>query len=106
MDNEQPMIGIYRITCIVTGQSYIGQSKDIKRRWLEHERMLQNNEHHSKKLQMAYNRWGPLNFIKTIVKLVPRYDKKCLDKLESGFVKQFNSYYKGFNMTENGGKIG
>lgn len=30
------MTGIYRITNTITQQSYIGQSTDIKRRWVEH----------------------------------------------------------------------
>lgn len=30
------MTGVYKITNLLTNQSYIGQSKDIDRRWMEH----------------------------------------------------------------------
>ena len=48
------MIGfIYRILCIPTGKSYIGQTIDINRRKHEHFSTLRRNKHENPKLQKA-----------------------------------------------------
>lgn len=96
------MIGIYRITNIITGENYVGQSKDIERRWQEHDDMLLNNKHHSKKLQNAFNIYGPYVFIKTVVKIYNVYDKECLNRDERMYIQVFNSYYRGYNMKRDG----
>lgn len=35
------MIGIYKIENLINGKVYIGQSKDIKKRWNEHRKISQ-----------------------------------------------------------------
>lgn len=54
--------GIYEIVNLVTGRRYIGSSKNIQRRWYEHKLKLQNDSHHSPKLQGAWNKYGEHNF--------------------------------------------
>jgi len=53
--NSQKIVGVYKITNIITGQYYIGQSKDIKTRLNQHFRNLDKNKHCNKKLQNGYN---------------------------------------------------
>lgn len=96
------MIGIYRITNILTGMSYVGQSKDIERRWEQHDTMLCQGKHHSKKLQQAFNMYGPNVFIKTVLKIYPFYNKDILDRDEQMFIQIFNTYYRGYNMKSTG----
>lgn len=49
------MRGIYKIE--LNGQClYVGQSKDIKRRWTEHRRHLRQNRHENVYLQRIYNK--------------------------------------------------
>lgn len=55
--NSQKIVGVYKIVNIVTGQYYIGYSKDIKTRLNQHFRDLGKNEHCNKKLQNAYNKY-------------------------------------------------
>lgn len=92
------LVGIYRIVNIITGESYVGQSKDIEKRWAEHDTMLQKGQHHSSKLQRAYDRYGAKAFIKTVLKIYPYYNKFTLDKDETMFIQMFNSYHRGYNM--------
>jgi len=49
------MIGIYKITCKISGKFYIGQSKDIVWRWNIHKKKLRLNKH-TKKMQACYNK--------------------------------------------------
>ena len=37
------MMGIYKITNKITGEAYIGQTNDIKRRWSEHKTKMHTN---------------------------------------------------------------
>jgi group I intron endonuclease len=61
--------GVYKITNIINNQCYIGSSKTIKRRWYEHKRQLRKNQHHSKVLQRAFNKYGENNFVFEILEL-------------------------------------
>lgn len=50
--------GIYKITNINTDKMYIGSSKDIEYRCINHFSMLKNDAHHSIHLQRSYNKHG------------------------------------------------
>jgi group I intron endonuclease len=52
------VIGVYRITNIVNGKSYIGSSVDVERRFTEHLRTLRNNTHRNIFLQRAWWKYG------------------------------------------------
>ena len=54
--------GIYQILNLVNGKKYIGSAVDITARWGLHRRQLNNNIHHSEKLQRAWNKYGKENF--------------------------------------------
>lgn len=90
------MIGIYKIRNKVTGKVYIGKSTDIEERWNEHRRLLRNNNHHSIKLQKAYNKYGEDAFEYSVIETTPY--EKTLDILEQKYMAQFNSVEDGYNM--------
>lgn len=48
--------GIYRIVNLKTGRMYIGSTKDLDERKINHFSMLKNNKHSSMVLQRAYNK--------------------------------------------------
>lgn len=48
--------GIYRIINILNNKMYIGSSKDLNERRINHFSELRNNKHHSIHLQRAYNK--------------------------------------------------
>jgi len=39
--------GIYKITNLITGKSYIGQAIDINKRWQGHRKLYKNNSESS-----------------------------------------------------------
>ena len=61
------MQGIYIITCLTNGRVYIGQSKHIQKRWLEHKEELQKGNHGNNHLQNAWNKYGEKSFVFSIL---------------------------------------
>lgn len=59
---KEKICGIYKIENCINGKYYIGSSNDIYRRWKEHIKLLNNNNHHSPHLQFAWNKYGEKNF--------------------------------------------
>ena len=97
------MIGfIYRILCIPTNESYIGQTIDINRRKNKHFSTLRNNKHENPKLQNAWNKYGEENFsfeFWTFDNITP----ERLNKLECEYIEKYNSLASGFNLVPGGG---
>lgn len=97
------MIGfIYRILCIPTGKSYIGQTIDINRRKHEYFSALRRNKHENPKLQKAWNKYGEENFsfeFWAFDNITPEQ----LDNLECEYIEKYNSLEKGFNLVSGGG---
>ena len=97
------MIGVYKITNIINGKIYVGESLNIDKRWEEHKLELENREHHSYKLQEDYYTYGKDNFkfeiLETIDDDLKQIIQKCLLYiLEDKYIKQYNSINKGYNV--------
>lgn len=82
--------GIYQICNLITGDLYIGQAVNLKKRECRHLWELQNNIHHSKYLQNAVNKYGIDNFIFT--KLI-FCEKEELTSLEQYLVDFYQPKY-------------
>lgn len=54
--------GIYEIINIITERRYVGSAVNIEKRWMKHKNLLDCNNHHSLKLQNAWNKYGKDNF--------------------------------------------
>ena len=98
--------GIYRIENNINKKNYIGQSIDIHQRWIEHKSNAFNNKISNKKynypLYAAFRKYGLNNFNFIILELC---EEKFLDEREIYWIKNFNSYNDGYNLTL-GGKGG
>ena len=55
--------GIYSITNTVTGKKYIGSAVNLANRETYHRWQLRKSEHHSQKLQRAWNKYGEAAFV-------------------------------------------
>ncbi len=55
--------GVYVIENILNGNTYIGSSMHLKRRWTIHRWFLRNGSHHNNHLQNAFNCYGEGAFI-------------------------------------------
>lgn len=93
------IVGIYKITNLITGQIYIGLSVDCQSRIYVHKHKLKNNNHKNQHLQNSWNKYGEINFSFEIIEEslpedLPELEKKTIEKYESydktkGFNKSF-----------------
>lgn len=51
---ESKLKGIYRITHIPTGRHYVGQSFNMRQRWISHKSLLNTSNHSNQFLQKAW----------------------------------------------------
>jgi len=54
--------GIYEIIHPPSGRRYIGSSKEIEYRWVEHRDQLEKGRHDNEYLQRAWTKYGPSEF--------------------------------------------
>lgn len=89
------MIGIYKITNQQTGQSYIGQSVDIKRRWMEH-KLPYKRINPTKKIYQAFNQYGIDNFT---FEVIEECEVNKLNEREQYWIDYYDCYNNGYNMS-------
>jgi len=102
MKNKK-ITGIYEIRWMGL-KSYIGSSKDVKSRMLEHLRTLKRNKHHSKRLQRSWNKYGPSGFA---FRVVEECDYEQLYTREQYWIEQTGAAERstGYNMLPNAGTV-
>ena len=100
---------IYRAYCLSTKKSYIGQtSNPINIRKNQHLSASFNENDKSWHLYFhrAIRKYGIDNFEWTILEKISSDTKEnlyeCLNVLEIKYIKQYNSYYNGYNLTLGG----
>lgn len=100
--------GIYKITNTITGDCYIGQSKDIFVRIGQHKSLLKHNKHTHKNgqltiLQKAWNKYGEDAFEFSILDFCSEEE---LNEREIYWINYYKcNYYKtgfGYNATDGG----
>lgn len=92
---------IYFIVNQVTQQRYVGQTTNFSRRKSEHFCKLRNSIHPNPKLQAAFNKYGEDNFIITKI-TYEDITKEELNEQEIYYIKKYNSFLNGYNLTEGG----
>ena len=76
------IIGVYKITNTVTGDCYIGSSKDIKRRWTAH------------KCPSSWKRFPNNQLYKDMQKYgVDKFDFQVIAEVEESFLKEKEQYF-------------
>lgn len=90
---------IYKITNIVNGKCYIGQSKDARKRIQGHILSLRKNKHDNRYLQFAWNKYGEENFKFEIIDYTEDYNEK-----EKYYIQFYDStnHDKGYNILPGG----
>lgn len=96
------MQGIYSITNTVNNKRYIGMSVDVEKRWIKHRSKLNNNVHHSAKLQNAWNKYGKNAFIFDLLYCVDDRHTPALAATEKYFIKLYDSHNHGYNCSDGG----
>lgn len=101
-DQYKKNVGIYSITNTITGKQYIGQTgQAFDRRYWHHRWKLREGTHDNRHLQRAWDKYGEGAFVFNVVRVAD--GREDLDKLEQKYIKEFNTYKDGYNMTEGGG---
>lgn len=94
------MVGIYKITNKLNGKAYIGQSKDIEKRWKAHLSRARYGPYQNQFLYQAIAKYGPENFSFEVLEECAEED---LDRLEIQYIKQYDTFPHGYNMNAGGG---
>lgn len=90
---------IYGIYNFISDKWYIGSCDNFKLRIKRHYYYLCHNIHHSQKLQASWNKHGKENFDVSILKNCLGLSREEILKLEESYIQKYNSYIKGYNMT-------
>lgn len=95
--NLKNQVGIYSITNKINGKVYIGQSKNISDRRLEHIRDLKSNRHVNWHLQRACNKYGIENFKFDVIEFC---DERELTDKENYYINKFKTLdkHRGYNL--------
>lgn len=84
--------GIYCITNIITGKMYIGSSRCIYYRIMEHISHLKHNKHSSKYFQNSYNKYGEDAFVTCVIEICDA-NVKILREREKYWIDKFLPEY-------------
>lgn len=95
------MVGIYKITNNITGQSYIGQSVKIEQRKRRHWSIVNTPSDHSYEnpLYRAMRKYGKDNFSFDIIE---ECNVKDLNNRERYWIKFYDTFFHGYNLTFGG----
>ena len=92
--------GIYKITNLINGKVYIGQSINVYRRMKAHLWELDRNGNNMI-LHKAFKKYGIENFS---YELICECSAEELNEKEIYFIEKYDSYNNGYNATKGGGQ--
>ena len=93
------MIGIYKITNLITNKVYIGQSVDIERRWKQHIESSKNptNSSYYNQLSTDFRYYGIHNFSFEVLETI---DKKVCSPGSTAYIISSGDVYMLNNKKE------
>ena len=90
----EKIIGVYKITNTVTGDFYIGSSKDVKQRWSNHKKPSTWNEHPNNPLYNDMRKYGTDKFD---FEILAEVEEEELKETEQQFIETLNPTYNNRN---------
>ena len=86
--------GVYKITNTITGDFYIGSSKDVKSRWACHKCLSKWKEHPNNPLYLDMKKYGTDRFEMQILEEV---EPSSLKEKEQQFIEKLKPTYNNIN---------
>ena len=86
--------GIYRIINTITGDFYIGSSKDIKQRWAVHKCQSSWKRFPNNQMYQDMKKYGLDKFVFEILEEV---EEEKLKEMEQQFIEALNPTYNNYN---------
>jgi len=99
---EAMKIGIYKITNLINGKVYIGQTINYGKRLRAHKSKLKAGKHHNEHLQRAWDLQEGENFS---FEALIECSVSEIDALEIAKIKEYDSINLGYNMIDGGQKF-
>lgn len=90
---------IYKITNLINGKIYIGQARNVAKRWSDHRAACKHNRP-TQAIHRAFIKYGLENFTFEVIASCKTQDD--VNEIETICVKQYDSYRKGYNNTNGG----
>jgi len=96
--SQSKICGVYKITHIASGKSYIGISKDVHRRWTQHKSWVNTGARRSA-IYSAMQKYGIDAFSWQIIEECSKDD---LEMREQHWIAVFDTFRNGYNLTAGG----
>lgn len=90
--------GVYMILCTSTNYVYIGQTKNFKNRFYQHQSKLRNKKHNCTPMQNDYIEHGPESFQYHVLHLAENYQREEVMQIETQFIQKYRT--RVYNMYE------
>ena len=90
---EMKIIGIYKITNTITGDFYIGSSKNVKRRWTQHKWPSKWNEYPNNPMYIDMRKYGVDKFA---FEILAEVEAEKLKETEQKFIETLKPTYNNY----------
>lgn len=89
-NNMEKISGVYKITNTVSGDFYIGSSKDIKRRWRDHKKISLWKRYSNNKMYQDFQKYGIDYFV---FEILAEVEPDKLKEVEQQFIEKLHPTY-------------
>ena len=90
----QKISGVYKITNTVTGDFYIGSSKDVKQRWAHHKIPSRWKQHPNNQMYLDMQKYGVDKFV---FEVIAEVEAEKLKEAEQKFIETLKPTYNRCN---------
>ena len=88
------IIGVYKITNTITGDFYIGSSKNVKQRWRDHKKPSTWNDNPNNPMYVDMRKYGVDKFV---FEILAEVEEDKLKETEQKFIETLQPTYNSCN---------
>ena len=90
----EKIIGVYKITNTITGDFYIGSSKNVKQRWASHKRQSVWKKYSNNPMYLDMQKYGTDKFD---FEILAEIEEDSLKEIEQQFIEMLKPTYNNIN---------